>query len=375
MTLPASTGLPENPTQSSESKSLVLTANPPFVVPQNVGTLNLQLEGFEPNPPDSIQWLVYRNPPDQPLQGPVPERTINPDDRHQATVATDGANTQGSFNIIAYSAPSPQDTLNDIVKDGIIVVINLVIVKITATGKGDTSLAQFFATSDVLSTQLGSGNQLNPAISFFAGVTLNGGGADGRTGLDKIPEEIDGKDGALGWIGNGAGDSFTVTYPQQKFGIEVLTDPPKTFPILDCSRQPAGKGAASCFRINSKSKQIGTPPGGLTFKVTAYDNPGTARFRNSGPTGDGESTDGTNDFFDYLGCYSTDFPNSYTIAGLISWSADFIFHYDGTSWADNGSKMLGGGDLNITTYPKSAAAANAIVVPPTFFDSAEIVYP
>ena len=348
--------------KSSSSKSLDFGDNPPAVIPRKAGVFNLQIDGLQPNTPETrarIKWSVRRNPNDV-LTGSNPVLTVDPSDPLKASLTTDA---QGSFNIIVYCDPTGSGNWQS---GKVLVVFNLVIVAATVQQSSVSPDSSHFSVEDdsVVAFRSGiAGNPPTPAISFSARVLLQGGGSDAKLGLNAV---------SLGWIGNALDDGFTAYYPSN-CTLTMRLKPPAMYPIVDSI--DGGSGGSTPFRGSSKSTPVTPPPAnGLAFDVTALDLPVEGCQRNYPNTQNHvNSTDGTTRFTDFLSCFSSDFNKSYSILGKVNWSVLWKFIYN-TAWQNNGSTVNGPTAVTVTGFPLSATDAGAVVLGPGFGESLDYYY-
>ena len=354
---------------SSVSQSLDFTDNPPIVVPKNIGTLNLEVEGLSPNTTDTrarVKWCVQRNPDDI-LTGPDPVLSVTSSDPPQATLGTD---TQGSFNVIVFCDPNGSD---DYTQGKILVVLNVAIVLVSLLNNVN-SLAPTSSNFGVVETTTryifytGAGLKPGPAISFGAGtfqVLVQGGGDDAMLGADKI---------TVGWLGNVTSHNPKALYPPTVTGGDyeswiVGGSPPLPPPYLDTDRDDPGTGGSTAFRSSSQYTPVpDAPPPGITATVTATDSPHfyfDILFPDT--SNHGTSVGGGVAYKDFLSCFSSDFLNAYSALGMVVWSFTYAFTWNAaTSTWDVGSSCVSGPTAIVDSgFPMSAAAAGAAVVPPT----------
>lgn len=345
-----------DPPQTSTSTSTNFTTNPPFSVPQNVGTLCLQVNGLTPNNATSLAclgWCIQRNPQDAtPLQGlPLPALTVNLTNPTQATLATTGV---GSFNIVVWSGAT----------SNILLVLNIAIIQATLQAN-TTSVAP--SSAGISETTTGGhnffylGSSTIPAITFGTQsnsnfqFVLQGGGADERLGIAGTIYKM-----TVGFLQNATADNLKANYPNSNYEAWVLTLPPATFPILDATAgQIFGPG------INN-IPQFPFPTLGLLYNCPGFD--AASRYYDTlfpGTTNAGTTVTGSATFTTCAAVVSSDFPSSYCILGIVQWSGTLNYTNVAGVWTNTGSTVTSTATaFNTNGCPQSAAAAGIITIPP-----------
>jgi hypothetical protein len=201
----------------------------------------------------------------------------------------------------------------------------------------------------------------NNTMNLQADFLLEGGGADGKIGLDQV---------TLGNIGNALSDTFVINYP-----IPMPPPPPPrnvagtgtevigaTAPAVDSVNVPKGgsaSGGSNPFRGNSNSSFLmdGLAAGSI-YRVTSLDTPAFT-WRENHPTtmNPWGTTTGANAFREWIVAYTAKFPRNYMALARGEWTVTALGSTTAGVWTDTGSSVtipgavMGSAPLVVMGYP------------------------
>ncbi len=350
----------------SMSSSTNFTANAPMAIPKKAGTFDLDVIGLNPDTTDTRKLIKFettpkRNPQDV-LAGNPPVLTPNATDSLKATLGTDA---QGSFNVVAYC---------DVNKNGSrdpgeqFKILNVAIVRITlqqppnqktiTTANKKLVVTPIKAgTIDALSVDVDPADQV--AIFYDSPVLLEGGGSDKLIGVDHV---------TVGAIGSLTNDTRSVTYDNASL-FRFKYDP--SLPLLDTGHLNPELGGTNAFRLSSIELNRRTATtGGKIEDLHASDTPNFQFFKffRQDQSPQALFTKGRLDFRDAAAAFSSDFPHSYTIQGILHWIMTFELEFKNGKWKDKKSEVKSDTDtIDTTGFPSSASDAGIITIPPRTF--------
>lgn len=363
---------------------------PYYVLPQNVGTLDVVLKGLSPDTrkvQGTVKWFVRRNPDDY-LNTEKPQ--ISAKNSRHIGVTT---NAEGSFNIIAFLDLNKSGDWqsnwesND---ESVIGVLNIVLIKCTVEGNTDiiysdskhfevfpaeeADIVVFESGKDGFKPILLGGGKLGSPPSVR--VRLEGGGADGQIGLDNIV--LGNNKLRLGWIGNISRLNLVATYAQEQTKTRRII-PNTPVPLLDTYRDGAGTGGDTAFRFFSTDELFAQQPvRGQTRLVFAGDKPAVPFPYFFPKTHDTVTAmSGTIVFKEFLAVFSEYFPRSYSALGFVEWTLSYkcIKKLAADAWDSTGCSVKADSILTVSGFPKTAADAGMQTKSPVAASKMEVVPP
>jgi hypothetical protein len=206
---------------------------------------------------------------------------------------------------------------------------------------------------------------------------LEGGGANRRFGVDQV---------TLGNVGNVLRDNFVVNHPGRtapndtRAGTaaedpDFQTNPAAGFPspMVDTSRVVQGNeptGGITPFRSRSNDPVQGNGPGGngQIKRVSGEDAPSFGWAGSHPTTGNPwATTQGGNDFREFVVAFTNTFQRNYTALGTGDWSVNAIgTRGAGGVWTDSGGSSVTGSAWSIAGFPQTGDAAGVQVLGRSF---------
>ncbi len=293
----------------------------------SVGTPTVKALGVEPGAAQQLRWQIDRDPTDTVATG-TPALSANTGEQVVVT-----PNTAGNFRLICYADANGNSRFDSGEE---LRVLRMAVVRVTVQP------GHFISTNGTFSgSNRGVGTE--DAMRIEAEVLLEGGGANRRTGVDRI---------TLGNVGNLLLDDFTVHYPSAN-GAEATGRemPGAPTPMLDSSRvrvRSEPTGGTTPFRSRSTDLIIdgvpkGTSASGQLHRVSGNDAPGfgwNPRHPSTGSTW--SKTDGGNAFRDFIVGFSKTFPRYYAAIAYGDWTVFATGRNEGGTWrSDNATVKLG----------------------------------
>jgi hypothetical protein len=340
-------------------------ANDLLAVVEKAGDITVTALGV--NPPSqkkNVRWQIERDPADT-VAADLPGLDTTSGDVVRLTPST-----PGSFRLICFRDANddgqhqPGEALR---------VLRLVIVRITAQPGAAMTVGQAF-TGAVNGVSTGPAPN---AVTLQADFLLEGGGADRRFGLGKV---------ILANVGNVVGDSFTVNYPGQpnprdtRDGTEVEDPDFRTnraagfaSPMVDTVNVQRGQeptGGNTPNRGNTVETIVGNGPGGngQLRRINSLDRPAFGWDGNHPTTRNPwATTQGTNDFREWILAHTDTYPRNYTALGRGDWTVTVIgTRGAGGVWTDNGSSVTIPSAWTSAGFPQTGDASGAQVLGRSF---------
>ena len=352
-----------------------------MVILQNCGTNTLTAAGLLPaSATNRVRWQIDKDPTDGVVAGMPGLAPLT----GGKTVLTPSA--PGNFRVIAYCDCNNNNTWDPGEE---LRILRLVIVRITIQTNHSITAANNFNPG------VNSVSTMN-AMTIRADFLLEGGGANGRLGVDARV--------VLGNVGTCVGDTFTINYPvpvpapappgnvagtgTEDPDGQLNPAPGFTNPMLDSVNVLHGAtatGGTSPFRGNSVPTVLGNGPGGIgeLRRVNSLDSPGFG-WRGIHPTTKNPwgSTQGANLFREWMVAFSTDFTRNYVVMGGSDWTVTVTGTSNaGGTWVSNGATVtLPGGVGNPSPFATvfspatSGDASGAQMLGPSFVSEYLIIY-
>jgi hypothetical protein len=352
--------------KTSTDEKLSISDQNVFATPRSSGVMSIVAD----NPTSTssafqqgVRWAIARNVDDV-FKTPTPQLTMNASDHLSVKLTLNGL---GSFNVICYFDGNVNKKF-DVGEE--LRVMHLAQVGVVLGSRIVTAGSAFSVAYPPGSVDIASGTGSTPAVRMEQTVTLRGGGKDGKIGVSHIN---------LGWLQNGVGDTFAVTYADGKIGKEIIenrqTGARLNFPILDSARTSPGVGGDSAFLFNSTQSVLSAGTGtGEQRKITASDSPHVIfdlGHRRSGAIAVAAS--GSNDFRAYVAAYSQDFNEHYSTFCYASWQVIFTFSAVNGTFMPSGARV--GYSVTSVTSGKRVEDLGGKTSGPTFTQSVRMDYP
>jgi hypothetical protein len=322
---------------------------------------NVQPPSEKPN----VRWKIERDPTDTVAAGTPTLDTTSGD------VVKLTPDTPGSFRLICFRDANGSGA-HDAGEE--LRVLRLVIVQITPQAGGTLTTNNASIRPGV--NRVDTRNGAIVAMRLQADLLLEGGGANRRFGLEKV---------VLGNVGNLLSDSFVVNYPgvaapgDTRNGTETedpdfQTNPAAGFPapMVDAFNVAQGTeptGGNTPNRSNSVQTTLGNGPGGngQLRRITSLDAPSFVWDGAHPTTGNRwATTQGTNNFREWILAHTDTFPRNYTALGRGDWTPSIVGTAGaGGLWVNNGSNIAGTA-WTIAGFPQTGDASGAQVLGRSF---------